>query len=49
MGGASAEVRKAADWVTRSQHEKGIPYFISEVFRKQHPIPFLKKMNIIKS
>ena len=34
MGGAPAEVRKAADWVTRSQHEKGIPYFISEVFRK---------------
>ncbi len=49
MGGAPKEVRAAADWITRSQIEQGIPYFIMELFRKQHPIEFLKKMNILKS
>nr|WP_098441914.1 Cof-type HAD-IIB family hydrolase [Bacillus sp. es.034] len=49
MGDAPRQVREAADWITRSQVEKGIPYFVTELFRKQHPIPFLKKMNIIKS
>ncbi|XXM74003.1 HAD-IIB family hydrolase [Lysinibacillus sphaericus] len=49
MGEAPREVKAHADWVTRSQDLKGLPYFITELFRKQHPIPFLKKMNIIKS
>ncbi|PFA62605.1 haloacid dehalogenase [Bacillus sp. AFS015802] len=49
MGDAPRQVREAANWITRSQVEKGIPYFVTELFRKQHPIPFLKKMNIIKS
>ncbi|WRP08000.1 HAD-IIB family hydrolase [Rossellomorea aquimaris] len=49
MGDAPRQVRDAANWITRSQSEKGIPYFVTELFRKQHPIPFLKKMNIIKS
>jgi Cof subfamily protein (haloacid dehalogenase superfamily) len=49
MGEAPRQVRAHADWVTRSQDLKGLPYFIMELFRKQHPIPFLKKMNIIKS
>jgi Cof subfamily protein (haloacid dehalogenase superfamily) len=49
MGEAPREVRAHADWVTRSQDLKGLPYFIMELFRMQHPIPFLKKMNIIKS
>lgn len=49
MGNAPLQVREAANWITRSQSEKGIPYFVTELFRKQHPIPFLKKMNIIKS
>jgi Cof subfamily protein (haloacid dehalogenase superfamily) len=48
MGEAPRQVRAHADWVTRSQDLKGLPYFIMELFRKQHPIPFLKKMNIIK-
>nr|WP_173108067.1 Cof-type HAD-IIB family hydrolase [Bacillus sp. KH172YL63] len=49
MGNAPRQVRDSANWITRSQAEKGIPYFVTELFRKQHPIPFLKKMNIIKS
>ncbi|WP_319003610.1 Cof-type HAD-IIB family hydrolase [Rossellomorea aquimaris] len=49
MGDSPPQVRAAANWITRSQVEKGIPYFVTELFRKQHPIPFLKKMNIIKS
>jgi Cof subfamily protein (haloacid dehalogenase superfamily) len=49
MGEAPAEVKVHADWITRSQDLKGLPYFIMELFRKQHPIPFLKKMNVIKS
>lgn len=49
MGEAPREVKAHADWVTRSQDLKGLPYFITELFRKQHPIPFLKKMNIIRS
>ncbi|MCA1056491.1 HAD-IIB family hydrolase [Rossellomorea aquimaris] len=49
MGEAPREVKAHADWITRSQDQKGLPYFITELFRKQHPIPFLKKMNIIKS
>ncbi|WP_064091742.1 Cof-type HAD-IIB family hydrolase [Rossellomorea aquimaris] len=48
MGEAPLEVKREADWITRSQDQQGISYFIMELFRKQHPIPFLKKMNIIK-
>ncbi|CAM3649207.1 Cof-type HAD-IIB family hydrolase [Mesobacillus zeae] len=48
MGNAPAEVKKAADWVTRSNNQHGVAYMIKEHFRKQHPISFLQKMNIIK-
>lgn len=48
MGNASSEVKKAADWVTRSNDQHGVSYMIKEHFRKQQPIDFLRKMNIIK-
>lgn len=48
MGNAPAELKKAADWITRSNNEQGVGYMVKEHFRKQHPIQFLKKMNIIK-
>ncbi|WP_141433107.1 Cof-type HAD-IIB family hydrolase [Bacillus sp. 03113] len=48
MGNAPVELKQAADWVTRSQDQHGVAYMIKEHFRKQHPIEFLRKMNIIK-
>lgn len=48
MGNAPADVKKAADWVTRSNNENGVAYMVKEHFRKQHPIEFLRKMNILK-
>lgn len=35
MKNAPLEVRKAADWVTRSNDQRGVSYTIKEVFRKQ--------------
>lgn len=48
MGNATVEVKKAADWVTRPNDQLGVTYMVKEHFRKQHPIEFLKKMNILK-
>ncbi|HYK74972.1 MAG TPA: Cof-type HAD-IIB family hydrolase [Pseudoneobacillus sp.] len=48
MGNSSFEVKKAADWITRSNNEQGVAYMVKEHFRKQQPIEFLRKMNIIK-
>ncbi|MGJ7919402.1 Cof-type HAD-IIB family hydrolase [Neobacillus sp. LXY-4] len=48
MGNAPVAVKQAADWVTRSQNEQGVAYMVKEHFRKQQPIAFLRKMNIIK-
>ncbi|GLB58784.1 Cof-type HAD-IIB family hydrolase [Cytobacillus sp. NCCP-133] len=48
MGNAPAEVKKAADWLTRSNNQNGVSYMVKEHFRKQHPIEFLKKMNLLK-
>lgn len=48
MWNSSFEVKKAADWITRSQNEQGVAYMVKEHFRKQPPIEFLRKMNIIK-
>ncbi|WP_071396047.1 Cof-type HAD-IIB family hydrolase [Bacillus tuaregi] len=48
MGNASVEVKRAADWITRSQDQQGVAYMVKEHFRKQQPIEFLRKMNIIK-
>lgn len=48
MGNAPVEVKKAADWVTRSNNQYGVSYMVKEHFRKQQPIEFLRKMNIIR-
>lgn len=48
MGNAPISVKQAADWITRSQNENGVSYMVKEHFRKQQPIQFLRKMNIIK-
>ncbi|MBS4171880.1 Cof-type HAD-IIB family hydrolase [Bacillus sp. FJAT-49736] len=48
MGNAAAELKKSADWVTRSNNQNGVAYLVKEHFRKQPPIEFLKKMNVIK-
>ncbi|MCQ6273385.1 HAD family phosphatase [Bacillus sp. V3B] len=48
MGNAPFEVKRAADWITRSQNQQGVAYMVKEHFRKQQPIEFLRKMNIIK-
>jgi Cof subfamily protein (haloacid dehalogenase superfamily) len=49
MGNSSFEVKKAADWVTRSNNQHGVTYMVKEHFRKQPPIEFLRKMNILKN
>ncbi|MGG0410423.1 Cof-type HAD-IIB family hydrolase [Peribacillus simplex] len=48
MGNADEEVRKVAKWVTRSNDQDGVAYMLREFFRKQHPIDFLQKMNMLK-
>lgn len=48
MGNAPFEVKRAADWITRSQNQQGVAYMVKEHFRKQQPIEFLRKMNIIR-
>jgi len=49
MWNADFEVKKASDWVTRSENEHGVAYMVKEHFRKQQPIEFLRKMKIIKN
>ncbi|MGF9964450.1 Cof-type HAD-IIB family hydrolase [Bacillus rhizoplanae] len=41
MGNAPIVLKKAADWITRSNSENGVQYMIKEHFRKQFPIKFL--------
>jgi Cof subfamily protein (haloacid dehalogenase superfamily) len=48
MGNAAPEVKAAAKWVTRSNDENGVGYMLKEFFRKQQPIEFLQKMNVLK-
>jgi Cof subfamily protein (haloacid dehalogenase superfamily) len=48
MGSAEYPVKRAADWITRSENEHGVAYMVKEHFRKQQPIEFLRKMKIIK-
>ncbi|MCP8968182.1 Cof-type HAD-IIB family hydrolase [Ectobacillus ponti] len=42
MGNAPVQLKKAADWITRSNNEHGVTYMIKEHFRKQFPLEFLK-------
>lgn len=46
MGNAPAEVKKAADWVTRSNEQLGVAYMIKEHFRKQQRPEFLHKLKM---
>jgi Cof subfamily protein (haloacid dehalogenase superfamily) len=48
MWDADYEVKRAANWITRSKDEHGVAYMVREHFRKQQPIEFLRRMNIIK-
>lgn len=48
MGNSPNELKQVADWVTRTNDQHGVGYMIKEHFRKQQPIEFLRKMNIIK-
>lgn len=48
MGNAALEVKQSAKWVTRSNDENGVAYMLKEFFRKQQPIEFLQKMNLLK-
>lgn len=43
MGHSANEVKKASDWVTRSNEQQGVAYMVKEQFRKQDPIRVLKK------
>jgi Cof subfamily protein (haloacid dehalogenase superfamily) len=46
MGNAPAEVKKAADWITRSNEQLGVAYMIKEHFRKQQRPEFLHKLKM---
>lgn len=38
MGQADSSLKKAAEWVTRSNDQEGVPYMVKEVFRRQHKV-----------
>ncbi|MFS0878510.1 Cof-type HAD-IIB family hydrolase [Metabacillus niabensis] len=44
MWNAPFEVKRVADWVTRSNNEQGVAYMIKEHFRKQQREEFLRKI-----
>lgn len=44
MGNAPFEVKRKADWITRSNDEQGVSYMVKEHFRKQYRINFLNKI-----
>ncbi|MDX8289434.1 Cof-type HAD-IIB family hydrolase [Metabacillus indicus] len=46
MGNAPHAVKKAADWITRSNDDQGVAYMVKEHFRKQHRIEFLDKLKV---
>ncbi|PEZ07607.1 haloacid dehalogenase [Bacillus sp. AFS018417] len=48
MGNAPIALKKAADWITRSNNENGVQYMIKEHFRKQFPIKFLNNHTQMK-
>ncbi|WP_066174191.1 Cof-type HAD-IIB family hydrolase [Bacillus marinisedimentorum] len=43
MGNAPASVKKAADWVTRSNDQQGVSYMVKELFRKQFQLKKVKE------
>jgi hydroxymethylpyrimidine pyrophosphatase-like HAD family hydrolase len=49
MGNSSNELKRKADWVTRSNDEQGVAYMIKEYFRMQHRKGFLDKFHMKRS
>ncbi|MBD8067735.1 Cof-type HAD-IIB family hydrolase [Bacillus sp. PS06] len=48
MWNAPNELKRSADWVTRSNNQHGVSYMIKEHFRKQQRLEFLRKIKIEK-
>ncbi|WP_299093332.1 Cof-type HAD-IIB family hydrolase [uncultured Metabacillus sp.] len=48
MWNAPFEVKRVADWVTRSNNQQGVAYMVKEHFRKQQRLEFLEKIKIDK-
>lgn len=48
MGNAPEDVKKLAGWITRSNTEDGVYYMVREHFRKQQPLSFLEKLDVLK-
>ncbi|MDQ0232328.1 Cof-type HAD-IIB family hydrolase [Metabacillus malikii] len=46
MWNAPFEVKRVADWVTRSNNQQGVAYMVKEHFRKQQREEFLRKIKI---
>ncbi|MBT9251162.1 Cof-type HAD-IIB family hydrolase [Bacillus halotolerans] len=46
MGNAAPEIKRKADWVTRSNDEQGVAYMIKEYFRMQQRKGFLDKFHM---
>jgi len=44
MGNSDFEVKRSADWITRSNEEDGVAYMVKEHFRKQLRIKFLERI-----
>ena len=44
MGNSPFEVKRKADWITRSNDEQGVAYMVKEHFRKQQRIQFLERI-----
>jgi Cof subfamily protein (haloacid dehalogenase superfamily) len=45
MGHSPNELKRVADWVTRSNSENGVAYMVKELFRKQQRIGYLHHLN----
>lgn len=45
MGHSPQDLKKVADWVTRSNNENGVAYMVKELFRKQQRIGYLHYLN----
>ncbi|MBE4906772.1 HAD family phosphatase [Bacillus luteolus] len=48
MWNSSKEVKKAANWITRSNDQNGVAYMIKEHFRMQQRMNFIRNMKIEK-
>jgi Cof subfamily protein (haloacid dehalogenase superfamily) len=48
MWNAPFEVKRVADWVTRSNNQQGVAYMVKEHFRKQQRLEFLRKIKVDK-